>query len=124
MSKLAKMISLMGLSVGMITAPAVAARSDTDTQHVANALMAGDYVGAEARIAALGLKDSSDPVMLINLGNAYAGMGRKADAQIAYKAALNSSEEIDLDMADGSVRSSREVAEVALNRLGTSFAGR
>lgn len=123
MSRLAKMISLMGLSVGMITAPAVAARSDDSVRQVADALLAGDYVGAEARIAQLGM-DKSDPVMLINLGNAYAGMGRKADAQIAYNAALNSAEEIDLDMADGSVRSSREVAQVALDRLGTRYAGR
>lgn len=124
MLKAALTFSVCGLSLVMAAGPAAAAKADDDLKPVAAALMDGDYTGAEARIAALGLTDRNDPAMLINLGNAYAGMGRRADAQLAYRAALDADAEMDLDMADGSVRSSREVARDALHQLGVDMAGR
>ena len=91
MSKLVLALSLAGFSAGMIANPALAASPDDDTAVVANALLAGDYVAAESRIAELRLTNNDDAAMLINLGSAYAGMGRRADAQLAFKAALNGS---------------------------------
>jgi len=122
MSRITSALSVIGCTLAMVATPAIAA--DEDLKPVAAALMSGDYVSAESNIAAQGIRDNNDPAMLINLGNAYAGMGRRADAQLAYKAALNADEDVYLDMADGSVRSSREVALDALQLLGTNYAGR
>jgi len=124
MSRITLTFSGIGCALAIAATPALASAGDEDLKPVAAALMSGDYVSAESNIAAQGLRNSKDPAMLINLGNAYAGMGRRADAQLAYKAALNADEDIYLDMADGSVRSSREVAMDALQMLGTSYAGR
>ena len=123
MLKTALTFSVAGLSLVMASAPAGAAKPDDDLKVVAEALLDGDYAGAEEQIGAMGLTDRNDPAMLINLGNAYAGMGRRADAQLAYKAALDAHNQIDLDMADGSVRSSREVALDGLRQLGVDIAG-
>ncbi|MCB2013817.1 MAG: tetratricopeptide repeat protein [Sphingobium sp.] len=123
MSKLVLALSLAGFSAGMIANPALAASPDDDTAVVANALLAGDYVAAESRIAELRLTNNDDAAMLINLGSAYAGMGRRADAQLAFKAALNAPEQ-DLETADGSIRSSRAIAAEGLRFLGVNYAGR
>lgn len=124
MSKLILALSAAGMSFGIIAAPAYAANGDEDLQAVASQIMARDYVGAEAQIAAMGPEASSDPALLINLGNAYAGMGRRADAQLAYRAALKADPNAELDMADGSVKTVRAVANTAIQQLGVSYAGR
>ncbi len=124
MSKLILALSCAALSVGMIADPAFAASSDEQTPAVAKALLSGDFVSAETQIAQQGAGASSDPVALINLGNAYAGMGRRADAQLAYRAAIKADPNVELDMADGSVRTVREVATTAMQRLGTDYAVR
>ena len=112
------------LSMGILAAPAWAASPADPTEEIAQALLEQDYVSAEQRIAALGPEASKDAVMLINLGNAYAGMGRRADAQLAYRAAIAAEPDVELDLADGSVGTVREVATVAIERLGVSYAGR
>ncbi len=124
MLKTALTFSAVGLSLAMMAGPASATQPDEDLKIVASALLGGDYAGAEKRIGTIGLTDSNDPAMLINLGNAYAGMGRRADAQLAYRAALKAGNQMDLDMADGSVRSSREVALDGLRQLGVDIAKR
>jgi hypothetical protein len=122
MSKVALAISAVAFSACLSAAPALAAPGDNDLRPVAAALMTGNYVGAEAQIAA-DKASSQDPAMLINLGNAYAGMGRRADAQLAYRAALGIPDE-ELDLADGTVRSSHQVATSALRQLGVGYASR
>lgn len=122
MSGLSFTLSVVGISACFIAAPALAKPGDSDLRPVAAALMTGNYVEAEARIAAGGMS-RDDPAMLINLGNAYAGMGRRADAQLAYRAALGMPDE-DLDLADGTVRSSHEIAASAMRHLGVGFASR
>ncbi|MGD9812344.1 MAG: tetratricopeptide repeat protein [Sphingobium sp.] len=124
MTKLVMAFSFFGLTCGFLASPALAANPGEDTGSVAHALLSGDYVGAEAQIAAMGPEASRDAVMLINLGNAYAGMGRRADAQLAYRAAIQAEPDVELDLADGSVRTVREVATEAINRLGVAYAGR
>lgn len=124
MLKLAGALSLAGLSLAIMVTPVQAASGDPELQKVATAIAAGNYVGAEAMIAKLSREGRIDGAMLINLGNAYAGMGRRADAEIAYQAAINADPDMELDLADGSVRSVREVASDGLRFLGVSYAGR
>lgn len=124
MLKLAGALSLAGLSLAIMVTPVQAASGDPELQNVANAIAVGNYVGAEAMIARLSREDRMDGALLINLGNAYAGMGRRADAEIAYQAAINADPDMELDLADGSVRSVREVANDGLRFLGVSYAGR
>lgn len=124
MLKLAGVLSLAGLSLAIMVTPVQAASGDPELQNVANAIAVGNYVGAEAMIARLSREDRMDGALLINLGNAYAGMGRRADAEIAYQAAINADPDMELDLADGSVRSVREVANDGLRFLGVSYAGR
>ena len=86
-------------------------------------LTAGDYAKAAKRLKAVWPDSANDPARLINLGNAYAGMGRMVDARSAYKSA-RFSPEMTLVMADGSEQSSRDVARRAMNRLTPVYASR
>lgn len=124
MSKMAWMLSSVGVSLAIIATPALAANGDEDLQTVAASLSAGEFVTAEAQIAKLNRTYGADGAMLINLGNAYAGMGRRGDAQIAYQAAIDADPNMELDLADGSVRTVREVATDGLRYLGVSYAER
>lgn len=88
------------------------------------ALVNGQYDMAAARLNSLEGTTAGDPARLINLGNAYAGMGRLKDADTAYRAAIKAMP-VDLQMADGSISSSRTVAKMALKRLSrTTYASR
>lgn len=121
MPRITSIISFIGCSLAIVATPAIASAADEDLKPVAAALMSGDYVSAEALIARQG---ANDPAMLINLGNAYAGMGRRSDAQIAYRAAIKADPNMQLNMTDGAIRSAREVAAEGLRRLGVSHAAR
>lgn len=81
-----------------------------------SAILNGDYSAAAAKLNSLEGTTKRDPARLINLGNAYAGMGRTFDADRAYRKALKSMP-VDLMLADGSVASSRVIAKEALSRL-------
>ncbi len=61
--------------------------------------------------------DARDPSRLINLGTAYARLGRTADARTAYEAAAASPIRYDLELADGTTMDSRWAARTALARL-------
>lgn len=124
MLKKALIFSLVGLSGAIIATPAVSAKPDEEMRKIGDAISAGKYVEAEAAIARLNESGKMDAAMLINLGNAYLGMGRHSDARHAYQAALESGSNMKLDMADGSVRSVREVALDGLRHLGVSYASR
>jgi Flp pilus assembly protein TadD len=88
------------------------------------AIMKGDYQTAVRQLNAMDGVTQADPARLINLGNAYAGMGRYADARAAYAAAYRASPADDIMLADGSVRSSRAIAREALRRLPAGYASR
>lgn len=86
------------------------------------ALSEGNNREALRLLAASEVSDR-DPAKLINLGIAKVRVGETAEAiQLFDRAAREQS--VDLVMADGSVRSSRDVARVALDRLGRSYATR
>ena len=61
--------------------------------------------------------DARDPSRLINLGTAYARLGKTADAQTAYKAAITSDIRYDVELANGSYMDSRLAARTALANL-------
>jgi len=81
-----------------------------------SAILSGDYNAAAQRLNSLEGTTKRDPARLINLGNAYAGLGRTADADKAYRKALKAMP-VDLLLADGTMASSREIAREALSRL-------
>jgi len=126
-----KVAAVMGLVVLASAVPgaAIAASEEVvvvgvmDGQLAAKSLMAGRYERAAERLAAARPDGANDPARLINLGNAYAGMGRIADAREAYRSARFAPDST-LVLANGQEGSSREIARRALGRLGSSFAMR
>ena len=61
--------------------------------------------------------DARDPSRLINLGTAYARVGRTADAAAAYDAAISSPIRYDLELASGRYMDSRWAARTARANL-------
>lgn len=95
----------------------------TDGNLAALALAHGDYPTAARRLKAQSPDGINDPARLINLGNAYAGMGRYAKAREIYTSARYAPDTM-LVLADGSEASSRDIADKALGRMGLIFASR
>lgn len=89
----------------------------------AASLMTRDYADAARRLAAPRPDAANDPARLINLGNAYTGLGRMADAREAYRSARFAPESR-LVLANGQEASSRDVARLALGRLEARYAMR
>lgn len=120
----------MGLALAA-TMPGVAHAAPDDVVVVgvpdgglaANALSARNYQKAATQLQAAWPDGANDPARLINLGNAYAGLGRMTDARAAYRSA-RFAPDILLVMADGSEGSSRDVARRAISRLNPSYAMR
>ncbi|EQA99295.1 hypothetical protein L288_19895 [Sphingobium quisquiliarum P25] len=89
----------------------------------AASLMSRNYESAAKRLAAPRPDEANDPARLINLGNAYAGLGRMHDAQEAYRSA-RFAPDMTLSLANGEEASSRDIARRALGRLEASYAMR
>lgn len=58
-----------------------------------------------------------DPSRLINMGSAYARLGRDAEAAAMYRAAIASPIRYDLELANGDYMDSRWAARIAMARL-------
>lgn len=102
-------------SIVVVTAP----QADSTVLPVAYAeLRAGENAAAVTKLTGNAALDARDPSRLINLGTAYARLGRTADAAAAYEAAAASPIRYDLELADGSYMDSRWAARTALARLG------
>lgn len=86
-----------------------------------SAIVAGDYDAALTQLSAQDGVTKNDPARLINIGNAYAGLGRYREAARAYSKAIKSAD-VELVVADGSVASSRSIAKQALRRLPANIA--
>src|SRR6218665_1533993 len=71
------------------------------------ALSEGRNDAAVADLRASHLAANGDPAALINLGSAYARMGRHDEALVAFRAAMASDARYDLQLADGSWVDSR-----------------
>lgn len=111
-------------------APAMASAADDvvvsvvpDRGLAASALLARDYDRAAQKLQAIWPDTINDPARLINLGNAYAGMGRTSDAREAYEAVRHVPDMM-LVLADGTEESARSIAQRAAGRLSSSYAMR
>ena len=101
-------------SIVVVTAP----QADETILPVAYAeLKAGDNQAAIAKLTGETTLDARDPSRLINLGTAYARVGRTADAAAAYDAAISSPIRYDLELASGRYMDSRWAARTALANL-------
>jgi cytochrome c-type biogenesis protein CcmH/NrfG len=125
-----KVAAVIGLALAA-TAPGIALAAPDEVVVVgvpdgglaANALMSGDFQRAANKLKTPLPDGANDPARLINLGNAYAGMGRMGDARDAYKAARFAPESL-LVLANGNEESSRDIARRALGKLQASYAMR
>lgn len=88
------------------------------------ALLSGDNQTAITQLEAKNGVDVNDPARLINLGQAYARVGRSGDAARLFMAAKNNTRSFDLILANGEVMNSRKAAELALDDLNGRFASR
>lgn len=103
-------------SIVVVTAP----HADSDILPVAYAeLKAGENRAAVEKLTGETGLDARDPSRLINLGTAYARLGRTAEAAAAYDNAIGSPIRYDLELADGRYVDSRWAARTALANLGT-----
>lgn len=63
------------------------------------------------------LSDPEDPAVLINLGIAYAQIGKEAEARALFDAALTKRAAFDLAISSGQVTDSRQLARRAIRML-------
>lgn len=80
-------------------------------------LTQGEPEAAIEKIESNNALEQDDPGALINLGNAYARLGHNDKAIQHYRAAIDSNERYDLELADGRWMDSRRAAREALSDL-------
>jgi len=80
------------------------------------AIAAGDLASAEQRIAAERRIFPERPELMLNLATVYGRTGRQADARALYAAVLDRPA-VMMDMPNGAIRSSHELATVGITRL-------
>ena len=119
-----KALSLTALGGLCLSASAMAAQSPvTVTGHGADplavaAIQQGDLTRAEALLTDRRL-DASDPVRLINLGDVYWLAGRQSDAIGAWRRALASRDQYDVQTVGGRFLSTYDIAREALAAHGS-----
>jgi thioredoxin-like negative regulator of GroEL len=106
------------LAGACLTAPALAA-DRTGYQAIA----AGDFTTAAKRLEAERRIFPDRPELMLNLAAAYAQTGRTADARALYRGVLDRPA-VAMDMPNGAVLSSHDVATRGLSRLTTTLATR
>jgi Tfp pilus assembly protein PilF len=104
-------------------APAAASEADGNDAAILPvayaALRDGKPQDAVAQLAPSSRLAARDPSRLINLGTAYARLGRSDEAEAMYRAAADSPIRYDLELADGRYMDSRWAARIALAGLQT-----
>ena len=88
------------------------------------ALVKGDNERAVSQILASAQVSRHDPAKLLNLGHAYARLGRMDEASALFTVVMQSRDSVDLVLADGSVMNSKEAARKAYARLQPRLATR
>lgn len=88
------------------------------------ALMRGDNERAISQIMTNEQVSKHDPAKLLNLGRAYARMGKSEEAAGYFLAAMQSRESVDLVLADGRIMNSKDAARQAYANLRTRVATR
>ncbi len=88
------------------------------------ALVTGDNARAVSQILASAQVSRHDPAKLLNLGHAYARLGRMDEASALFTVVMQSRDSVDLVLADGRVMNSKEAARKAYARLQPRLATR
>ena len=88
------------------------------------ALLKGDNERAVSQILTSAQVSRHDPAKLLNLGRAYARMGRMEEASNMFAAAMQSRDTVDLVLADGRVMNSKDAARKAYAGLQMRIATR
>jgi Tfp pilus assembly protein PilF len=108
-------------AAAMVSSPAAAREARADGVTILpvayEALRDGRPADAVAQLTASDAVSERDPSRLINLGTAYARLGRTSDAAAMYRAAVDSPIRYDLELADGRYMDSRWAARLALAGL-------
>ena len=118
-----KTLSLIALGGLCLSASAMAAQAPvTITGYGADplavaAIQQGDLARAEALLTDRRL-DAGDPVRLINLGDVYWLSGRQSEAVQAWRRALASRDQYDVQTAGGRMLSTYDIAREALSLHG------
>lgn len=100
------------------SAPSITVDAGADRVDVAyEELMRGQPEAAILKIQSNKKLDVDEPAALINLGSAYARLGRTSEAQACYRSAIASNNRYDLELADGSWMDSRRAARLAVKML-------
>lgn len=125
-----KAVAMIGLALVAMVPGIACAEPDNvvvigvpDGGLAAKALMTGDFSKAVRKLQPMRVDGANDAARLINLGNAYAGVGRMDDAREAYRSARFAPDTM-LVLANGAEESSRDVAVRALGRLNPNYAMR
>lgn len=106
---------LMGQSAFSLT---VEVRPQDKTDVAYEELAAGRNQEALDKLQRSGAAESGDPAALINMGTAYARVGMAEKAVASYRAAIDSPDRYDLELADGTWMDSRWAARKAMGSLG------
>ena len=112
--------------IAVSAAPAAAAPAEIDyPRHSLGyaAMMARDYVTAEAQLRALNGVEANDPARLINLGQLLIRTGRHSEGAALLDQARKV-EDVELILGNGKSMWSRDVARRALATVTTSYASR
>lgn len=118
MAKSAFAIALTAASsLAVIAASPAAAQAQPDAELSAGKIARGETTTAIASLEIERETSPNDPALLINLGIAYAHMGKEAKAREMFEAALKSDEQLELETADGNARDSRKLARKAIAML-------
>jgi Tfp pilus assembly protein PilF len=86
------------------------------------ALMRADFSTAETQLEARRGIAANDPARLLNLAHVHWRTGRLASARALFESVRDHRRHFAVELADGSVRDSREVARIALERMGETLA--
>jgi Flp pilus assembly protein TadD len=121
------MNKLMLAGVAMLMAAPLASASAAARELVADGvtvlpvafdeLRSGQTEAAIAKLQADGQLSLRDPSRLINLGTAYARLGRDIEAAAMFRAAITSPIRYDLELSNGQYMDSRWAARTALAQL-------
>ncbi len=104
-------------SLAVIAASPVAAQSQSGGGLAAENLARGETTTAIASLEIQRQASPDDPALLINLGIAYAHIGKEEKARAMFDAALKSDSPIELETADGNATDSRRLARKAMAML-------
>ncbi|MEL6528479.1 MAG: hypothetical protein AAGK01_05640 [Pseudomonadota bacterium] len=98
-------------------APAAAQENVAETELAAGKLARGETTTAIASLEIQRATSPDDPALLINLGIAYAHIGKDEKAREMFEAALVSQQPHELETADGNATDSRKLARKAMGML-------